>query len=339
MPDDRPPFDSRDLIRHLPELLAGPEPILESARAREVLRGDPLAEASLLAVAEAVNAMEAGAVAVRAGRRGRRPTAARPIAQAARHFARGLAGVLFDLGRAYVNRAIGGEMWLVDAERHRTREAEATRRMEAMEHVAAALHEAGHYALRRRWLHEVVSPAGAGDRDALLCAARELLLETTRLVDPAETARWYLLLIREQDEPGFRADEWERYAAGAASLENKALAWEGAARLWAAHGRPDLAVVLNRSAERLCPGLPGLAYNGLLHSLLAGEVRESRQYVDALDAVGRGGGAELRGFRVQALRDKLFWTRIRADSRDSYDHVVSCLGPSMAGALEEVTRS
>lgn len=339
MPEDRPPFASRDLIRHLPELLAGPEPLLESARARELLQGDPVAEASLLAVAEAVNAMAAGSSAVSTGRRGRRPSAARPIAQAARCFARELAGVFFDLGRAYVNRAIAGEMWLVGAERHCAREFVALRRVETMQTVAAALGKTDVYLRRRRWLLDVLQPAGMVDRDSLLQAAKKLLQAVTRLQEPAETARWYLLFIREQTESRFHAKEWERYATAAVSFENRALACEGAARMWAAQDRPDLAVALNRFADQLCPELPGLAYNGLLHSLLAGQPGESRRFLDVLNASLAGDGTEQSGFHIQALRDKALWTRVRAEFTNDFDGVVACLGARVAGVLEEVTRS
>ncbi|MFG0316878.1 MAG: hypothetical protein ACF8XB_06370 [Planctomycetota bacterium JB042] len=92
------PFEPRRLIRDLPELLAGKEPVLGSAPAYAYLRQDPDARGMLVAAMEIGSALEGGVAAVRWRGRSIPTRVRRPIERAHRFFRRRIAEVGLNVG-------------------------------------------------------------------------------------------------------------------------------------------------------------------------------------------------------------------------------------------------
>lgn len=93
------PFEVRRLIRDLPELLAGPEPVLQTDRAKEFIRQDPVARGLITAAVEMSAAMQAGTRAIHMRiKEPPPPHLRRPIEVAAKHFRERLAWIAFDRG-------------------------------------------------------------------------------------------------------------------------------------------------------------------------------------------------------------------------------------------------
>ena len=97
MSEQRPPFDVKRMIRDLPELLEGPEPILGTAAAKETIRSDPEARAMLTAAA--MTAATLTKMSPRATRRPiiREPGLLRSVEQARKFFATRLVESVFDV--------------------------------------------------------------------------------------------------------------------------------------------------------------------------------------------------------------------------------------------------
>ncbi len=88
------PFDPKDLVRDLPELLAGPEPVLDHPIARRMLVSDPTCRAGIQAVAEMLLAVRGGSEAVSSLRRTRPPRVPRSVEVARKYLKEELYGVL-----------------------------------------------------------------------------------------------------------------------------------------------------------------------------------------------------------------------------------------------------
>ena len=95
-----PSFDRRDLIRHMPELLAGKEPELLKPESRRFLLEDGECRALIHAAAETAIALDSGMSRMRRSARVVSPVLRRPMEQVKRHFARRMVDVFWDQAMA-----------------------------------------------------------------------------------------------------------------------------------------------------------------------------------------------------------------------------------------------
>ena len=96
---------ARDLVYRLPELLEGPEPVLERPQVKEYLQTNPEMQGALLAVGEMARALALGSDRPPSLPRSTARILSRPVQTARTYFAQELATVLFDQGVAHYSRA------------------------------------------------------------------------------------------------------------------------------------------------------------------------------------------------------------------------------------------
>lgn len=269
-------FHSRDLIKYLPDLLDGDDPILNRPEAKEVLRTDPLAEDALLAVGRAVNTY-------RLGRRERlRPArkvvgsieVARPILTAVDCLTRQLADVLADHATYLLTEGLG-DTWNSHSDRAEYTVDNYDARVKGIVDIAESCDltlPAVPFEVERTNI----------DQDL---AGSSLLLKAVAQLSPhvdTELVDLYQLLISSLRSKPFLGARWLEFAIGCSSTSTHALSLQHAARSFVQSD--DMA-----SASRACveaalihePDAVG-SYLGMSSSAWAGNVKDATRFATSL---------------------------------------------------------
>ncbi len=314
------PFDPRDLIPHLPELLAGSEPLLDAPQAKRILREDPAAQAALLAVADYVQVFT-GARPTRFRRV--LPSAEKPIEEAAKRLAEPLRATLLAEGRRLFLAASADSRWCDGPPMPKALQSSKT--LATLPPVLGL--EPSEW---RRYLSLVAQDdvdglAGLRRADALFRAAIELGGERS-------IAEYYCMLIRSVETQSVSKDDWESLARRTTVMEIRGACLFQLGQLLALR-KPDDAVSVDEQAATLLPAYAVGTYNTMLH---AGMAADSRTALAATTDLA----ARLAAFpgldvlvSAQVDRDRGFWRSVSSRSRAIVEHLTATLPEHVASAI------
>lgn len=320
----------RELLRKLPELLeGGSEAVLKSADAQAWLRTNPRAERMLVAVADTVGMMRQARAVRRSCRSARVISMSRPVADAATYFSMELAEVLFDHAIFRIEQAISGSKYLSIFSRRPVTMAANSQRADGLDDLASALVEgdeikdlfSGYLTL----LREQAPLSG-------LDVARRLLEPISQLIPRSSGARFFLLYLRELEDPRFSPAQWEEYAATADTAWDRACGLASAARLFANQGQVDRAMELDRIAAVHHSTDPTYAYLALLHAVQA-DSKGLAVLADRLNSFASG-ERERAGIAIMFRSDaQRSWRHFRATRRSAIATVLDRLEAPFVTAL------
>jgi len=269
-------FHSRDLIKYLPDLLDGDDPILKRPEAKNVLRTDPLAESALMAVGRAVNTY-------RLGRKDRlRPArkvvgsieVARPILTAVDCLTRQLADVLADHATYLLTVGIG-ETWNSHSDRSEYSVDNYESRLREVTELAAV------YDTPLPW---TPPDPELGDINAALTNSANLLRSVGQLSphrDP-ELVKLYLLLLESLRCESVGGTHWLRFASTCSSSAVHTLALHHAARSFVLTGDMNLASTACIDATWLHKPDTVELYLSMTSCAWAGDARHGTRFAAAL---------------------------------------------------------
>lgn len=123
-------FDAHDVLRDLPELLAGPEPVLETVQARARIAADPSLRAAILMAGSVAVAMRRGVALLDVEPKDVPQRLRKGAEVAARSMERGLVGVVYSIGMSALDielRSRGEAIAIVDGHRAELGSAERSR--------------------------------------------------------------------------------------------------------------------------------------------------------------------------------------------------------------------
>ncbi len=310
------PFDACDLIRHLPELLAGPEPILETPAAKRVLKEDPVAQAALLAVADYAGAYRRGRDAVWEARRTYEPTIEKPVKEAERTFKTRLSNVLMTHGARLVAEGGSTDRWCA---LERSDPPDSAR---SLNQLASSL-SIGTDAFETP-LSLVDSAGSSTARKAPLHRARQFLLGARRLNVDSRRAEFFLMACGDYASSSVTSHDWLGFARGSDVGMLSAYCLDQAAR-HSATSDPEKALHLALEACRTIRLTSPIRYNILLYASMAGNRRIASEFADKTSM-----SASLEDTSPAVHRqiefDRPHWKRVRIEYPSLFSDVVGTLG-------------
>ncbi|MBI4881380.1 MAG: hypothetical protein HY812_17220 [Planctomycetes bacterium] len=330
------PVAMKDLLRRLPELLAGSEPVLSRPKVREYLKQDPAAGALITVIAELARAMSEGSELVRALPRATVRSLAKPIETARRYFKKELVDLLFDIGLAEFEQVTNGMgMSFPSPNTGRALFPRGASRKRVVLSVADALEID---------LESCLSASGfsSSDLGGFFSSEQASLSRVTRLMGACDTlipgldgVQFFTVLTPELvGQPG-RSSSWLDYVRSASTPYCKHAGLLQAAHSYSADGEYQMARRLDELALRHHPTSVMAPYLSALHAALAGDVSvlQSR-LADWLHSLGALPGAESLPARL-FHEDRALWSKVRVRDRTAFDRAVSHLPEDLAGRIQE----
>ncbi len=327
MTESRPSLDLRALVRDLPDLLAGPEPVLHQPRAREWIARNPQAQGALAAAAAIVTTMNDGRGRLRrSAQQGGR--FARSVARASRWFAHELFVVLYEEGRRRYAIATEAGGTFVEGTHDDVRlihsKAPERRRLEMLRSKL----EAPPSAVVRAFATAADS-ATATDPGR----SRGFFEASAALAPGDEQTRWWLGVLADSDRAPSAAN-WSAEASAAKSPTARGFFLERAADGFARAGHADEASAMSEIAMQLLPDFASVAYHAVLHALLRGDGRLTRSATDALNARVLGRDSLALGLARASRQHDELWAAARRAHPVIYRETIRLLPSALVESLE-----
>lgn len=310
------PFDTRRLIRDLPDLLAGKEPVLGSPAATSSLRSDPVARQMFVAAMEMGSALEGGVAAVRWRHRAIPGELRRPIERAHRFFRRRIAEVGLQVGfTRFVEQRDATSGYFENADAALPVRGDER---ETLERARSALTREGLDDLER----ETLDAIDTDDPRKIFPICREL--------DPAcSVARYYALLVdRERSND---PQEWLDLAESAQEPETVGWALVYAGSGFHANDEPRQAIDTSERASQFLPGCVAPVFNRLLFAIWAQDTSAAAEstHSASLHTVDHEAISQHTRYRKRAL------SRATDSSKKLASQLASTLPQRLGEALRE----
>lgn len=275
-------LDSRRLLRELPALLAGPEPVLESAAGREFLARDAGARGVLIAAAAVASGWEAGICRQRALVPAALPRELERAGAAVRQFRRAAVNVLFEQGMsAFSSATRGGPVYfegIHDREFAQRSAADLERVVEGMAEALGVPARAGapiRTALRRSAKH-ATQPS--------LDGAAVLFDACDALIPGLCGVRLSQVQIRVLRGEKVEVERWAREVERWVSEEMKAAGCGWLAVVAFSEGRLERALEFDEKAVALAP-MWSHCYNAILHAAVGKSQRALDRFCESFTLV------------------------------------------------------
>lgn len=312
------PFETRRLIRDLPELLAGRDPVLLSGSAHEALRNDPVAQGMIVAAMEIGSALEGGTAAVRWRGRQIPRSIRRPVERAHRFFRRRISEVGLGIGfTRYIEQR--EDNWIF------------------FENADAARPVRGDEAKLLRKAHASLSNRALDEEERRTLAAIDTndpkrIFPLCQALDPGSSiARYYTLLV--DPVRSLDPDAWLDLAGSARDTETIGWALVHAANAYDSADETLEALETVKEAGRYLPGSVTASFDRLVFSV------QSLSTWEALAAASC-----LRDFPaipqqlVEQVSSMALWHTLARESPDLASGVLRALPPTLSSAIREVTK-
>lgn len=330
------PFPSEALFRELPDLLAGPEPILEQPSVRAAVRNDEAARECVLVAAGIANALVAG----RGGSQSlvaRAPAAAlAPIRNAAKYFANELMELAFEVGLEFAGRwarAVRAPIVIDQCTWRYTTPDWAARAQSLNDRISSLLEALQIPSDRSVQLKRALGYA-AGDVHLPRRASLQLLEAADSLVPGLNNVLLWRLQLRHSSDQQYR--EVPIAALPPSITSRRALAFVHSRHAMDALSADEIqrAVEHIDVAESLMPGNVSVLFNSLLIACRVGDVaRATREVGSFVNGLDEPGSVEL--FANTARMDRPLLRRNIHGTQEVLKSIASILPRSIAAAFEE----
>jgi len=322
---DLVPVSVRDLIEHLPELLAGSEPVLRREAVRTYLRANPDASSAILAVAHAARAMRSASDWMRALPRHAGARLCRPLEIARKYFRKELVGLLFDVGLADFEEASERLGLALDRRATAGRAGPPPDLTRVTGQLAEAL-----------GLDALPAALPAHDPDDPLARAEQLMAACDDLIPGLFGVRFYRLFLPQLRTGKSDSRAWMRYVDEAPGASDKYAGLCRAARAHLLEGRPEVAADLSAQAGAHAPHSTFPPYSA---ALCRGWMNAPDRMADSLnrwlEQIGPFPVRAQLGAR-QVRSDRHLWRPILRRTEAALERVRDGLPEPIATAFQEI---
>lgn len=280
-----PSFDRRDLIRHMPELLAGKEPELLKPESRRFLLEDGECRALIHAAAETAIALDSGMSRMRRSARVVSPVLRRPMEQVKRHFARRMVDVFWDQAMAAYAEAAPGPDTFIENVHDRVWVKRTPQELRAVAERVSETLGVGDGDPTRTTVDQLITELGS--QQGAICSLFLLLEGTHSLISGLDGVTVTIEQARGFADAPSEVD-WIELAARVSGNHSRHLCLLEAARAEFGAGRVDHAAQLAQRSSALVPNNVTAMLATILYSVFANTPQREldRLAQSALAAVG-----------------------------------------------------
>ena len=335
MVSSQQPFQVRELLRHLPDLLAGSEPEVEKPEVRRMLLHDPVARAAVTSIAMLTDTSAGGSSEVAQFARQVDRSILRSVERGTQIFADVMSKMLLSSGLGHLQSATSHETYFSGLPRSDS----VVYDIEEYEGVAEALVES--LGIKPDGQIELVVELAARtrpSRQADSLSNSKLLLEAAANLVPADpTVEYYLIQAATYEKPHSSLRLWRDYSKliHANEVIGRGLHESGRAHL--ALGNYASALRFVMEAELYLPRSVQVAYNGMVSSMCAHNWKMATHFADQFVSLLVDDVRTLTGFVTAINGHAKQWRYIRDNTRSRLDTVLRILPSPLVRGLEEVT--
>ena len=272
-------LDPRVLVRSLPELIGGANPVSSSVAAREQLSNDLTLRAAVAALAEVAHAAETGDPR-RLLRSGAGRSLAETFTRSSGLFARAMGDVFYRAGLAYLQRATEGELHFVRLHRAplAVRPAHELHRTETALLDVLGARPDGHDLRLVRTALAAAASTNAEDHQQL---ATLHLDAAARLMPNNADVEYYRIQATLVRNPHNALSMWTRYRERFFGLASVGFGLHESGRTHLDRDEPVAAVELIDRAQRHLPAFAVVRFNGFMAATIAQQADKAHRFLDA----------------------------------------------------------